>query len=184
MHANIHLIRCLKNVSTFCMWTNCCIFNLSAILLLIFLLSQFLILLLNSWTKNMVFLMDVFLQHMPITIYQVVLMIFWEWVTSLFLSTIGGHVKITYHLINSTWEMDSIVITNFISMLDSFIKDVGEIFSTSCFLMVFTTYSYLGVSTFILAIDVSLHVAICCFCPLNLVKFWNVTNDFLKWLGN
>jgi hypothetical protein len=56
-------------------------------------------------------------------------------------------------------------------MLDSFIKDVGEIFSTSCFLMVFTTYSYLGVSTFILAIDVSLHVAICCFCPLNLVKF-------------
>jgi hypothetical protein len=69
-------------------------------------------------------------------------------------------------------------------MLDSFIKDFGEIFSTSCFFMVFTTYWYPGVSTFILAIDNSLHVVICCFCPLNLVKILNVTNDFLKWLGN
>jgi hypothetical protein len=65
-------------------------------------------------------------------------MIFLEWVTSLFLSTIGGHVRITYHLKNSSWEMDSIVITNFLSILDSFIKDFGE--KNSCLLMVYTTY--------------------------------------------
>jgi hypothetical protein len=41
---------------------------------------------------------------------------------------------------NSSWELDSIVITSFHSMLDSFIKKIGEFFSTSCFLMVYTTY--------------------------------------------
>jgi hypothetical protein len=141
MHANIHSIRCFKNMFTFCMWTNCCIFNLSAILLLIFSLSQFLIITLNSWTNDMVFLMDVFLQHMSITIYQVILVTFLEWVTSLFLSFhLRWHVRITYHLKNSSWKMDSIVITSFFSMFDSFVKDFGEKNSISCFLVVYTTY--------------------------------------------
>ncbi len=123
------------------MWTNCCIFSLSVILLLIFLLSQFLILPLNSWAKNTIFLMDVFSPHMSITIYQVILVTFLEWVISLFLSLhLRWHVGITDHLKNSSWEMDSIVITSSLSMLDSFIKDFGENFSTSCFLMVYTTY--------------------------------------------
>ncbi len=113
------------------------------------------------------------------------LCIFLEWVTSLLLSLhLRWHVKITYHLKNSSWEVDSIVITSSLSMLDSFIKHFGENFSTSCFLMVYMTYWYLGVSTFILFIDVSLHVAIRCSCPLNLLKILNITNELKEWLGN
>ncbi len=134
------------------------------------------------WNRSMVLLLNLFLQHMSITICHN------------FLNYFGtSDFVLPFHYWWVCWSDTSFQKLKLESQFYpcngfplhawfSHTRNFSKTFSTSCFLVVYTTYWCPGVSTLALLVDVSLHGAICSICLLRfIVKTLDITNAKKWW---